>query len=309
MLNSVEGERDELQMLESDNKVTTAPSVFEILKREFKKSKGSMIALIIFTILMLVIFLSTIFIDQEKIMTVSLLNKYARPLQKGYILGADSGGRSILGQLLIGARNSIVIGFTVTLISQFVGVTIGLISGYYAGKVDNFIMRIVDFIMILPSTMIIIVFVTITKQYTAFKFIFILTMFLWIGTARLIRSKALSEARKDYIQASKTLGTRDIVIMVRELLPNISSIILVDLTLGFAGNIGIETGLTYLGYGLPPSTPSLGTLISYATKPEIMSEKIWVWLPASLLILVLTLCINAIGQTVKRATDARQRLG
>ena len=97
--------------------------------------------------------------------------------------------------------------------------------------------------------------------------------------------------------------------MLTELLPNISSIILVDLTLTFAGNIGIETGLTYLGYGLPPATPSLGTLITYASKPEIISSKLWVWLPASLLILVLMLCINYVGQALKRATDARQRLG
>ena len=152
-------------------------------------------------------------------------------------------------------------------------------------------------------------FITIVPKYTVSKFIFILTAFVWIGTARLIRSKALSEGRKDYISASKTLGTSDIKIMLTELLPNISSIILVDLTLTFAGNIGIETGLTFLGYGLPPSTPSLGTLISYASKPEIISTKLWVWLPASLLILVLMLCINYVGQALKRASDARQRLG
>lgn len=288
--------------------VTEIPTGFGIIKREFAKDKLALVSLIILVSLILIIFISSIFINQEEVMTVSLLDKFARP-GEGFWLGADSGGRSILGQLIIGARNSIIIGFSVTIIAQVVGIMVGLIAGYYAGRVDNIIMRIIDFIIILPITMVIIVFITIIPRYTAGKFILILTAFAWIGTARLIRSKALSEGRKDYISASKTLGTSDIKIMLKGLLPNISSIILVDLTLSFAGNIGIETGLTFLGYGLPPTTPSLGTLISYASKPEIISTKLWVWLPASLLILVLMLCINYVGQALKRASDARQRLG
>lgn len=291
-----------------EEKFSEAPTGFEVIKREFLKDKVALFSLIILVSLILIIFISSLLLNQEEVMTVSLLDKFARP-GEGFWLGADSGGRSILGQLIIGARNSIIIGFSVTIISQVIGIMVGLIAGYYAGCVDNIIMRIIDFIMILPTTMVIIVFITIVPKYTVSKFIFILTAFVWIGTARLIRSKALSEGRKDYISASKTLGTSDIKIMLTELLPNISSIILVDLTLTFAGNIGIETGLTFLGYGLPPSTPSLGTLISYASKPEIISTKLWVWLPASLLILVLMLCINYVGQALKRASDARQRLG
>lgn len=84
---------------------------------------------------------------------------------------------------------------------------------------------------------------------------------------------------------------------------------IVNLTLSLAGNIGIETGLSYLGFGLPESTPSLGTLVSYANDPDVLQNSWWMWLPASLLILVLMLAINFIGQALKRATDARQRLG
>lgn len=284
------------------------PTGFEVIKREFQKDKIATISLIILISIIVIVFISSMLINQEEIMRVSLIDKFAAP-GEGFWLGADAGGRSILGQLIIGARNSLMIGFSVTVISASVGIVIGLISGYYSGRVDNYIMRVIDFIMILPRTMIIIVFITIIPKFTVVKFIFILTLFSWIGTARLIRSKALSEGRRDYIQASKTLGTSDFMIILKELLPNISSIILVDLTLSFAGNIGVETGLTFLGYGLPVATPSLGTLISYASRPEILSSKIWVWLPASLLILVLMLCINYVGQAIKRASDIRQRLG
>lgn len=284
------------------------PTGFRVIKREFQKDKVALFSFYLLTALVLIIFIAAFLTNKEEIMRVEIRDKFARP-GEGFWLGADAGGRSILGQLIIGARNSIIIGLSVTIIAQFIGIAIGLISGYYAGKIDNFIMRILDFIIILPRTMVIIVFVTVIPKYTVPKFIFIMSAFTWVGTARLIRSKALSEARRDYIQVSKTLGTSDFNIIVKELLPNISSLILVDLTLTFAGNIGIETGLTYLGYGLPISTPSLGTLISYASKPEIISSKLWVWLPASLLILVLMLCINYVGQALKRASNVKQRLG
>lgn len=284
------------------------PTGFNVIKREFQKDKVALFSLILLLTLISIIFISSAIINKDEIMTVSLIDSYAKP-GEGFWLGADSGGRSILGQLIIGARNSILIGFSVTCIVQFVGISIGLIAGYYGGKIDNYIMRVIDFIIILPITMVIIVFITIVPKYTVPKFIFILSAFSWVGAARLVRSKALSESRRDYIQASKTLGTRDISIIVKDLLPNISSIILVNLTLNFAGNIGIETGLTYLGYGLPPSTPSLGTLISYASKPEIISSKPWVWMPASILILILMLCINYVGQALKRVSNVKQRLG
>lgn len=299
---------DKVEVTNEKEIIHEIPTGFRVIKREFQKDKVALFSFYLLTALVLIIFIAAFLTNKEEIMRVEIRDKFARP-GEGFWLGADAGGRSILGQLIIGARNSIIIGLSVTIIAQFIGIAIGLISGYYAGKIDNFIMRILDFIIILPRTMVIIVFVTVIPKYTVPKFIFIMSAFTWVGTARLIRSKALSEARRDYIQASKTLGTSDFNIIVKELLPNISSLILVDLTLTFAGNIGIETGLTYLGYGLPISTPSLGTLISYASKPEIISSKLWVWLPASLLILVLMLCINYVGQALKRASNVKQRLG
>ena len=129
------------------------------------------------------------------------------------------------------------------MITSGIGIVIGLVSGYYGGQVDNVIMRIIDFITILPTLMLIIVFITIVPKYSIFSFIIIMSCFYWTGIARLIRSKALTESRKDYVNASKTMGTSDFKIIFREILPNLSSLIIVNLTLEFAGNIGIETGL------------------------------------------------------------------
>ena len=282
------------------------PSGFNVIVREIKKDKLALISVYVLAILFLVIFIGAALTNQEEVMKISLLDKYSKPME-GFWLG--SGGRDILGQLVIGARNSIIIGFTITLITSGIGIVIGLVSGYYGGQVDNVIMRIIDFITILPTLMLIIVFITIVPKYSIFSFIIIMSCFYWTGIARLIRSKALTESRKDYVNASKTMGTSDFKIIFREILPNLSSLIIVNLTLEFAGNIGIETGLSFLGFGLPPTTPSLGTLVGYATDPEVLSTKLWIWLPASILILIMMLCINYIGQALKRAADARQRLG
>ncbi|APZ50246.1 peptide ABC transporter permease [Jeotgalibaca sp. PTS2502] len=279
------------------------------MAREFKKDKLAMFSLGLLITLLVVIFIgSYFFFDQSEVMKVHILSRYKAPGVE-YVLGADEGGRDVLGQLFIGARNSIIIGFSVTIITGIIGIGLGIISGYYGGIVDNIIMRIVDFIMVLPINMIIIVFVSVVADYNIFTFVAIMSAFSWVGKARIFRSRTLSEANRDYVNASKTLGTSDIKIMFREVMPNLSSLIIVNSTLNFAGNIGIETGLSFLGFGLPPTVPSLGTLIGFATSPDVIENKTWVWLPASLLILVLMLSINYVGQALQRAADSKQRLG
>ena len=289
-------------------KVSSPPTGFQVIAREFMKDKLAMFSLISLIIVIGGIYIWATQIDQHQLMRISLRDKLAAPGEK-FWLGADKGGRDILGQLVIGARNSLNIAIAVTLITSFIGVVIGLVTGYFGGWIDNIFMRIIDFFITIPSLMIIIVFISIIPKYTILDFILIMSLFLWVGTARLIRSKALSESRRDYISASKTLGTKNLVIIFKEMMPNLSSILIVEMTLNFAGNVGLETGLSFLGFGLPPSTPSLGTLVSYATDPFIMENAWWNWLPAAILILLLMLAINYVGQAIRRSADARQRLG
>ena len=289
--------------------VSTPPTGFQVIVREFLKDKIALAALIILTLIFLFIYIGPFFINEATALKVNILQRYKAPGVNGYLLGSDEGGRDVFAMLVIGARNSVTIGFTITILTCIIGIIVGLISGYYGKWVDTTLMRVVDFIMILPTLMIIIVFVTVIPNYTLFHFILIMTLFYWVGSARLFRTRTLQEASLDYVNASKTLGSSDLQIMFREILPNISSLIIVNLILRLAGNIGIETGLTYLGFGLPYTTPSLGTLISAAKTQDIIENKMWVWLPATILILVMMLCINYIGQAFQRAADARQRLG
>lgn len=288
---------------------STPPTGIQVVIREFRKDKIALISFIGMNLLIIAILIAAMLMDQDEILKIKLLERYTEPGVNGYFLGADEAGRDMLGQLIIGAKNSILIAISITLIASTIGIMLGIIMGYYGGFIDNLFMRIIDFLMTLPTLMIIIVLVTIIPKYGVFELILILSVFQWIGTARLVRSKALSEGRRDYVSASKTMGTSDFAIMFKGILPNLSSLLIVELTLNFAGNVGIETGLSFLGFGLPPSTPSLGTLVNYATNPLVLSTKWWVWLPASILILILMLGINYVGQALRRAADAKQRIG
>lgn len=304
------------------SEVSAPPTGFQVVVREFKKDPVALIAL---TILIL-IFINTVAwslrVDVEEMMQVDILRNFHEPTglswegivgawngEKTLMFGADEYGRDVFMQLFVATGNTVMIAFTVTTIVAAIGITLGLIAGYYGGTIDNIIMRITDFVMTLPTTMIIIVFLVVVPEQNIWSFIFIMSIFAWTGYCRIVRSKALSESRLDYISASKTMGTPTYRIILSEMLPNLSSLITVQLILSYAANIGLETGLTFLGFGLPDDIPSLGRMVSAATTPYNLEYRPWVWLPASAMILVLMLCINYVGQALKRSIDAKQRLG
>lgn len=311
-----------LDVADKQSEVSTPPMGLKVIVREFKKDKVALFALTILTIFLITTAAWYIRLDHADVMKVDILKHFAEPAdfnfgliadawngEKSFIFGADEGGRDVFLQLFIAAGNSMVIAIAVTSIVAIIGISLGLLAGYYGGAVDNIIMRLTDFVMTLPTTMIIIVFLVIVPEQNIYSFIFIMSIFAWTGYARIVRSKALSESRLDYISASKTMGTPTWKIILLEMLPNLSSLITVQLILSYAGNIGLETGLTFLGYGLPDQTPSLGRLVNAATTPYNLENRPWVWLPASTLILVLMLSINYVGQALKRSSDAKQRLG
>src|SRR5690606_9498777 len=242
---------------------TKSPSGLRILWKEIVRDKLALVSLIFLIVISLSVFTISLVLDQDEIVKVDLF-AINEPPSEEFILGTDYGGRDVFGQLIIGTRNTMLIGIAVTLMSGIFGVAFGLIAGYFGGHIDNALMRVLDFFQILPFTMLVIVFVAIVPKYTIFSFALIFAAFSWMGIARLIRSKALQEKEMEYIKASQTLGTSHPKIIFREMMPNISSLIIVTMTLNLANNIGIESGLSFLGFGFPETTPSLGTLLSYA---------------------------------------------
>jgi len=299
----------DLNRLSQEAKAEATPSAARIIWDEFKADKPAMGALIIVVGFIAFVMIASLFINTPKMMETNILNYFSAPGSGGLWLGADAGGRSVAQQLIVGSRNSIGIAIGLTLISSTFGICWGLVSGYYNGYIDWGMQRVYDFMMMLPMTMMIIVLVTIIPHYNAITLTLIFSIFYWEGTSRLIRSRTLAESEKDYVAASKTSGTSNWKIIFREIMPNISSLIIVDTTLSFAENIGVETGLSYLGFGLPNQTPSLGTMIANANDPNNITQYWWTWLPAAVEIIILCLSISYIGQVIRRAADSSQRQG
>ncbi|MBJ7694215.1 peptide ABC transporter permease [Weissella confusa] len=283
-----------------------APTLRNALKREFKKDQVAQFALILLALITIAIFVGALFVPRASFTDVNIMDQYLAPMTDGHIFGTDNGGKDIFALLLVAARNSLTIAFFVTVLILALGTIGGLVTGYFGGKFDLIFMRFIDFMTILPVMMIIIVLVTVVPNYNMWTLIIIMTLLGWFNTVRLIRARTLVETNRDYVRASKTSGTSNIKIIFREIFPNLSSLIIVEATLMFAGNIGLETSLSFLGFGLPASTPSLGTLINYATDPETMTARPWVWVPAAVVILLYTLLIMLIGQALRRVADQRQ---
>jgi peptide/nickel transport system permease protein len=301
-------EAEKLDNEEEKADSTEAPSGLRILGRELVRDKLALVSLIFFVLVTVIVFGISIVLDQDEIVKIDLFALHEPP-SEDFILGTDYGGRDVFGQLIIGTRNSLAIGFLVTIFSGIIGVSFGVIAGYFGGHIDNAMMRVVDFFLILPFIMIIIVFVSLVPTYSIWTFSLIMTLFSWMGIARLIRSKALQEKELDYAQASKTLGTPNFKIIFSQVLPNITSLIIVTMTLNLASNIGLESGLSFLGFGFPEDTPSLGTLLSYARNPQTLEFRWWIWVPAAIMILLLMLSVRNVGEALRRAADSRQRRG
>ena len=291
---------------EGEMHLAPIPSPWRTMWNEIYKDKIALIALFIFVIIVIAIFVgAAVFSGSEFTMTNLRLRN--APRGPGLPLGADPGGRGILQMMFLGARVSFIVGVSVTVLASILGILYGLVMGFYGGHVDNAGMRFVDTWLMLPSLMIIIVIVSMMPNYTAVHFVLIMSAFSWMGTARIMRAMALQQRNLDYVSASKTLGTRNIVIMFREVLPSLVPVITVNLTLTLAANIGIETGLTFLGFGLPFGTPSLGRLIAYAIAPHTLQFRTNQWAPAALLVFLMMLCVYSVGQAMSRAADVRKR--
>lgn len=292
---------------ETKKKISSPTSSFKVIAREIIKDKVALTAFIVIILILLFTFGGSLFLSSEKVTEINIIDAYNGWGMNGHILGTDDGGRDIVNLLIMGGRNSILIGLGVTIICETVGLLVGLVSGYFGGYVDAVIMRIVDFVQVLPTMPIEIVLVTVIPHYSPISLVWIISLFGWTSTARYFRAFVLSQRGRDYVLASKTSGSSDFKIMFREVLPNITSMIIIDVVITIASNIGIETTLSFIGYGLPPTVPSLGTLIGFANDPVNVVNRPWLWLPATVMLLAISLSVNYVGRALQRAGDARQR--
>lgn len=231
-----------------------------------------------------------------------------------YLLGTDTGGRDILSRLLYSGRVSIIFGFLTTVGLIVIGVLYGMISGYYGGWVDTFLMRFSEFIMLFPFIPFAIVLNATfadkidSKYGSAFILGTVLVLLSWVSIARLVRGKVLQEKENEYFLAAKSIGTPVYKILFKHLFPNILSVIIVQATLLFAVQIVAEAGLSFLGFGIDKSTPTWGNMLSDAQEGDVLRGKPWIWMPPAVAITFTILCINFIGEGLKDALNPKSNI-
>ncbi len=219
-----------------------------------------------------------------------------------FLLGTDDLGRDVLSRLIYGARVSLFVGVSIVIISTLVGTTLGLVSGYFGGKVDSVIMRFIDILMAYPSILLAIIVVSVIGPGMTNAIIAVAIVNIPSFT-RLVRANVLEVKERQFVQASKTFGAGPIRIMVKEILPNCMATLIVQTTLGLSEGILSTAALGFLGLGVQPPTPEWGIMLSDA-RPYIESSPWLVTLPG-LCILAVVLGLNLFGDGLRDALDPK----
>jgi len=217
-------------------------------------------------------------------------------------LGTDTMGRDVFLRLLSGTRVSLTIGVLVVVLSSAIGVTLGAIAGWAGKTVDNVIMRLTDTMLSIPRLYLIIAIVALVGP-SINNTIFILGVTAWMGIARLVRAEFLSIREEDFVLAARVLGCSSRRIIGRHILPNAVGTITVAATLGVAGAVLTESGLSFIGLGVQPPAASLGNMLSEAQR--VVSTDPWASLSPGVMIFLVVLSINFVGDGLRDALDPR----
>ena len=229
---------------------------------------------------------------------------------KGFVFGSDQFGRDNLTRLIHGGRISLTVGAIAMIISVIIALFIGLVSGYFGGWLDNLLMRITDVVISIPFMPLAITLSTIVtgrvpEMYRIYMIMVILGFLNWPGLARLIRAHLLLEREKDFVLAARALGVKQRNIMVRHILPNIFNLVIVNVTLGYAGALLMESALSFLGFGVSPPTPSWGNMLDSAQSSTVIQYYWWRWVIPGLAVIFAALSVNLIGDALRDAMDPK----
>jgi len=240
---------------------------------------------------------------------IDLTNVLHAPSTTGHhFFGTDEIGRDYLSRTIYGIRTSEQIGLVVALVSTFFGVVIGAIAGYYRGWVDNVVMRVTDLILTIPLLVTLLTVSALLAKGAGggdqWTITFIIAGFFWTAIARIVRGTFLSLREKEYVEAAKAVGAGDLRIMFRHMLPNTLGPIVVAGTLAVADAIITEAFLSFLGFGIKPPTPSLGALLAGA---QSNPQKWWLTVMPGLILVLIVICINFVGDGLRDALDPQQR--
>jgi peptide/nickel transport system permease protein len=252
--------------------------------------------------------------------TLNLLDAFTPPAFTGrgnpaYFLGTDDQGRDVLSAIIYGARISLMVGVFATLLAMIFGVSLGLVSGYLGGKVDAFIMRVADIQLSFPAILIALLIDGLARtalpkelhdKLALYVLVFAIAASGWVSYARTVRGSTLVERNKEYVQAARVIGRHPLAIMFTHVLPNALGPVMVLATLQVGIAIITEATLSFLGVGVPPTQPSLGTLIRIGND-FLFSGEWWITVFPGAALVLLVLSINVLGDWLRDALNPRLR--
>jgi peptide/nickel transport system permease protein len=230
---------------------------------------------------------------------------YPQPPSPQHWLGTDLIGRDVLARALDGGRVSIGIGFTAMLVAVVFGTLYGAIAGASGGTLDALMMRVVDALFSFPTFFLIITVEALTNQFAVGTIVLILGLLSWMGVARLVRAEVLSLRNRDFVEAARALGASQARLILRHLVPNSLAPVIVAATLAIGDNILAETGLSYLGLGVQPPTPSWGNMLQDALLPAARNSP-WLVLTPGLLVVITLVAFALCGDGLRAAIDVAE---
>jgi len=291
----------------------------ELFWRRFRKDKFALGGVVVI-ILIILLAIAAPYIEKavghdKNAVDLSALDEFGLPSgpSSEYWFGVDEAGRDLFVRVIFGARTSLTIAVVATGISVVIGVVLGLLSGFYRGRVDTGISRFTDVILSLPVLLLSLGLVSacgLSKDGCLYGLLspglmlvsIVIGLFSWPYISRIVRGQVLSLREKEFVEASRSLGSTNWRIVFREILPNVAAPIIVYSTLIIPNNVLFEASLSYLGVGVPPTTPSWGRMLSEASTHI---ESWWMMLFPGLFLLLTTLAFNLVGDGLRDALDPR----
>ena len=287
----------------------------------FRQAPLVMVAALMSTVIVLAAVLAPLIAPHDPFnpATLNLMDGFTPPMTPNamsgqvYLLGTDNQGRDILSTILYGARISLFVGFSAVLFAMVLGIFVGLVSAWRGGWIDSTLMRVADIQLSFPSILIaLLIFgvarslipVAYREQMAIWVLIVAIGLSDWVQFARVVRGAALVEKSKEYVQAAQAIGVRPSRIVLTHILPNVMGPVLVIATIGLALAIIAEATLSFLGVGVPPTQPSLGTLIRIG-QGFLFSGEWWIILFPSLTLLALALSVNLLGDWLRDALNPK----
>ncbi len=281
-------------------------SFWTLSLRRFLRHRLATVGLIIFGLITFMALAASV-LSPASPTAIDALAFQAAP-STAHLLGTDSVGRDVLSRLIYAARVSLTVGLLAVSMYVVIGTTVGSVAGYYGGRLDLALSRLMDVMLSFPPLVIILFAVSVFGRPSLWNVIIVLGLLGWPAVARLVRGQVLSLRQQEFVQAARAVGASDGAVVARHLLPNAMAPVLVAATFGTANAILVEAALSFLGLGVQPPTPSWGNMLTDAQSLTILERMPWLWLPPGFMILISVLTINFVGDGLRDALDPSLKL-